>query len=49
MTATLGAGVVNDYLILQYGKLIFGLLPARRFPPRWSVEVTREAAEDWAR
>ena len=33
MTATLGAGVVNGYLILQYAKLIFGLLPARRFPP----------------
>ena len=28
MTATLGAGVVNGYLILQYAKLIFGLLPA---------------------
>jgi hypothetical protein len=29
MTATPGAGVVNDYLILQYAKLIFGLLPDR--------------------
>ena len=28
MTATPRAGVVNDYLILQYPKLIFGLLPA---------------------
>jgi hypothetical protein len=37
MTATPGAGVVNDYLILQYGRLIFGLLPARRFPPPWSI------------
>jgi hypothetical protein len=27
MTATLGAGVVNDYLILQYANLTFGLCP----------------------
>jgi hypothetical protein len=30
MTATPGAGVVNDYLILQYAKFIFGLFSARR-------------------
>jgi len=27
MTATPGAGVVNDYLILQYARFIFGLCP----------------------
>ena len=27
MTATPDAGVVNDYLIVQYATLIFGLLP----------------------
>jgi hypothetical protein len=34
MTATPGAGVVNDYLILQYAKLIFGLLPAAAYRRR---------------
>jgi hypothetical protein len=38
MTARPDAGVVNDYLILQYATLIFGLLAPRRFPPPWSVE-----------
>ena len=31
-------GGVNNYLILQYAKLIFWFMPARRFPPPWTVE-----------
>jgi hypothetical protein len=36
MTAT-PARRVNNYLILQYAKLIFGLCQARRLPPSWST------------
>jgi hypothetical protein len=45
MTATLGAGVVNDYPILKYTKLIFGLSPAasrRRRPFLLASEMSRK-------
>jgi hypothetical protein len=31
-------GGVNNYLILQYAKLIFGLYQAVASPPPWTVE-----------
>jgi hypothetical protein len=35
---------VNDYLILQYATLIFGLLPVRRFPPHGRANAGSKSA-----
>jgi len=42
MIATLGAEVVNDYLILQYAKLIFGFCrpPLSRRPGSFAQHAT---------